>query len=395
MKRNLILLAVLALAAGCKDAPTWSVEEKDGFNLIHQEKGPVLGYSPESGVQILDKGGKAFKDLNRNGKVDVYEDWRRSAEDRARDLASQLSIDEIAGLMLYSDHQAVPGPELTDVQRKFLAEDNLRAVLITRVKDTRTAAVWNNNMQAFVEGVGHGIPGNTSSDPRNGSRSDQEYLAGAGGDISRWPSSLGMAATFDPDLVEEFGRIASQEYRALGIATALSPQVDLATEPRWNRFGGTYGEDSDLAADMARAYCDGFQTSPEGERLYGAWGWQSVNAMVKHWYGYGAQEAGRDSHFAFGKFAVYPGDNLAEQKKPFTEGAFRLRGGTGSASAVMPVYSILWHQDPEGTEMGGSYSDFVIKRELREAAGFEGVVCTDWHITYDNTVMDPRGHGKP
>ena len=395
MKKMMLLLTALVLLAGCKDVQKWSVEEKDGYNLIRQEKGPVLGYSPVSGVPILTKRGLAFKDLNRNGKVDVYEDWRRSAEDRARDLASQLSIDEIAGLMLYSDHQAVPGPELTDEQRKFLAEDNLRAVLITRVKDTRTAAIWNNNMQAFVEGVGHGIPGNTSSDPRNGSRSDQEYLAGAGGDISRWPSSLGMAATFDPDLVEEFGRIASQEYRALGIATALSPQVDLATEPRWNRFGGTYGEDSDLAADMARAYCDGFQTSPEGERLYGAWGWQSVNAMVKHWYGYGAQEAGRDSHFAFGKFAVYPGGNLAEQKKPFVEGAFRLRGGTGSASAVMPVYSILWHQDPEGTEMGGSYSDFVIQRELREAAGFEGVVCTDWHITYDNTVMDPRGHGKP
>ena len=393
MKNILLPLAAAILLTGC--AQKWTVEEKDGYNLIHQDKGPVLGYSPSSGVSILTKNGRAFKDLNRNGRLDVYEDWRVDPQTRARDLASQLSVDEIAGLMLYSDHQAVPGPELTDEQRQFLSVDNVRAVLITSVADTRTAAQWNNNMQAFVEGVGHGIPGNTSSDPRNGSRSDMEYLAGAGGDISRWPSSLGMAATFDPDLVEEFGRIASQEYRALGIATALSPQVDLATEPRWNRFGGTYGEDSDLAADMARAYCDGFQTSPEGERLYGAWGWQSVNAMVKHWYGYGAQEAGRDSHFAFGKFAVYPGNNLAEQKIPFTEGAFKLRGGTGSASAVMPVYSILWHQDPEGTELGGSYSDFVIQRELREAAGFEGVVCTDWHITYDNTVMDPRGHGKP
>ena len=341
MKAIVLPLAAVILLAGCSGAQKWSVEEKDGYNLIHQDKGPVLGYSPASGVQILTKKGLAFKDLNRNGRLDVYEDWRRSAEDRARDLASQLSIDEIAGLRLYSDHQAVPGPELTDVQRQFLSVDNVRAVLITSVKDTRTAARWNNNMQAFVEGVGHGIPGNTSSDPRNGSRADMEYNAGAGGAISMWPSNLGMAATFDPELVEEFGRIASQEYRALGIATALSPQVDLATEPRWNRFGGTYGENSVLAADMARAYCDGFQTSPEGERLYGAWGWQSVNAMVKHWYGYGAQEAGRDSHFAFGKFAVYPGNILAEQKIPFTEGAFKLRGGTGSASAVMPVYSIL------------------------------------------------------
>jgi beta-glucosidase len=62
-------------------------------------------------------------------------------------------------------------------------------------------------------------------------------------------------------LTQNFGHIAAQEYRALGIATALSPQVDIATDPRWNRVSGTFGEDPQLAADMARAYIDGFQTS--------------------------------------------------------------------------------------------------------------------------------------
>ncbi len=386
-------IAVLALLAAC--GPQYQVEEKDGYNLIIQKGGPALGYSPSSGVTLLEDKGFAFKDLNRNGRLDVYEDWRRTPQERAKDLSSQLSIDEIAGLMLYSSHQSIGSEELTEAQRKFLSEDNLRAVLITSVKDVRTAAVWNNNMQSYTESVGHGIPGNTSSDPRNQAGSDKEFNAGAGGDISMWPSSLGMAATFDPALVEEFGRIASVEYRALGIATALSPQIDIATEPRWWRFSGTFGEDPKLTTDMARAYCDGFQTSPEGKRLYGAWGLESVNAMVKHWYGYGAEEAGRDGHFGHGKYCVFPGDNLQMHKKAFVEGAFSLEGGTGSASAVMPVYSILWDQAPDGEKVGGAYSDFVIRRELREGAGFDGVVCTDWHITYDCANMDKDGKGKP
>lgn len=392
MKKYLLPLFVLLVSA-C--ASKYEVQEKDGYNLVVQKGGPTLGYSPTSGISLLEVDGFAFKDLNKNGKLDIYEDWRQSLEERAKDLASQLSIDEIAGLMLYSDHQGVPSEELTDEQKEFLGVDNLRAVLITFVKDTKTAAIWNNNMQAFVEGLGHGIPGNTSSDPRNHARSDMEFNAGAGGDISLWPGSLGLAATFDPSVVEEFGRIASEEYRALGIATALSPQVDIATEPRWWRFSGTFGEDPNLSTDMARAYCDGFQTSPDGEKLWGGWGWKSVNAMVKHWYGYGAQEAGRDGHFAHGKFAVFPGNNLKMHKQAFTEGAFKLKGGTGSASAVMPVYSILWNQAPAGENRGGAFSDFVIRQELREAAGFDGVVCTDWHITYDNTTMDWEGHGKP
>ncbi len=393
MKKLFVPAIALALLTAC--GPKYQVQEKEGYNLVTQKGGPTLGFSPTSGVTLLEDKGFAFKDLNRNGKLDIYEDWRKSPEERAKDLASRLSIDEIAGLMLYSDHQSVPSEELTEAQQKFLKEDNLRAVLITSVKDTRTAAVWNNNMQAFTESVGHGIPSNTSSDPRNQARADMEFNAGAGGAISLWPSSLGLGATFDPALVEEFGSIASVEYRALGIATCLSPQIDIATEPRWWRFSGTFGEDPDLTTDMARAYCDGFQTSPEGKRLYGSWGWESVNAMAKHWYGYGAGEGGRDGHFGHGKYCVFPGDNLKMHKRAFVEGAFRLDGGTVSASAIMPVYDILWDQAPDGEKAGGAYSDFVIRQELREEAGFDGVVCTDWHITYDCTSMDTDGRGKP
>ena len=396
------------------DGQRWSEQQIDSFMLVNQRGGPSLGYSPASGVHLLTVDGYAFKDLNRNDSLDAYEDWRLTPEERAADLASKLTVEEIAGLMLYSSHQSVPMAEgmgfgastyggktfeesgakasdLSDDQKRFLRNDHLRAVLVTGVESPAAAAVWNNNMQAFVEALDHGIPANTSSDPRHEAKATAEFNAGAGGQISLWPTTLGLAATFSPQLVRRFGEIASEEYRALGIATALSPQVDIATEPRWFRFNGTFGEDPQLSTDMARAYCDGFQTTPETK----GWGTKSVNAMVKHWYGYGAQEGGRDSHFASGKYATYPGKNREMHKRSFTEGAFRLEGGTGMASAVMPIYSILWNQDPSGENVGGSYSRWMIEQQLRGEAKFEGVVCTDWGITKDMKVLDsPRG-GKP
>ena len=405
-------MALLALAS-C-GGQKWTERQVGSFIIVEQDYGPTLGYSPSSGVKLLTDGGYAFKDHNRNDSLDVYEDWRLTPQERAADLASRLSVEEMAGLMLYSSHQSVPmvstmgfgastyggkpfeesgakASDLSDDQKKFLRDDHLRAVLVTGVESPVTAAEWNNNMQAFVEGLGHGIPANTSSDPRHEAKATTEFNAGAGGQISLWPTSLGLAASFDPQLVRRFGEVASEEYRALGIATALSPQVDIATEPRWFRFNGTFGEDPQLSTDMARAYCDAFQTTPETK----GWGTKSVNAMVKHWYGYGAQEGGRDSHFASGKYAVYPGQNLHMHKKPFTEGAFHLEGGTGKASAVMPIYSILWGQDPSGENVGGSFSKWMIARQLREEAGFEGVVCTDWGITKDMKVLDSPIGGKP
>ena len=113
--------------------------------------------------------------------------------------------------------------------------------------------------------------------------------------------------------------------------------------------------------------------------------------MVKHWYGYGAQEGGRDSHFCYGKYAVYPGNNLEEHLKPFTEGSFKLDDGTGMASAVMPIYSILWNQSPLGENVGGSYSKWMIAEQLREKYHFDGVACTDWNIMFDNNAVESFG----
>jgi len=390
-------MAVLATAILCSCGPKWQSREADGYKLITQDGGPTLTYTS---APILEQDRYAFKDLNRNGVLDPYEDWRLSSEERAKDLAGRLSIEEIAGLMLYSSHQAVPGSaygfgaasyesedhnswDLTVQQKKFLKEDNLRAVLVTSVESPAVAARWNNNLQAFVEALGQGVPVNISSDPRNETAATAEFNMGAGGQISLWPTPLGLAATFDPALVRNFGEIASREYRALGIATALSPQIDLATEPRWSRFNGTFGEDPALDTDMARAYVDGFQTSPEG-----GWGMESVNAMVKHWPSGGPEEGGRDAHFNYGKFAVYPGGNFQTHLRSFVEGAFKLEGGTVEASAVMPYYTISYGIDPSGKNVGNSYSQYIIGELLRGKYNYKGVVCTDWNITYDNRSIE-------
>ena len=398
------------MLASCTGQKWTETQTEEGFNVITQKRGQTLGYTPGSGVNIITDKGYAFKDLNRNGSLDVYEDWRLPAEVRAEDLAQQLTIEEIAGLMLYSSHQSVPSgggmfggatyngkpyaqsgaaaSDLSDAQKKFLKEDNLRAVLVTTVESPEVAARWNNNMQAFVEGLGHGVPSNTSSDPRHETTATAEYNYGAGGTISHWPTTLGLAATFDPALVEEFGQIASEEYRALGIATALSPQIDLATEPRWSRFSGTFGESPELDTDMARAYVDGFQTSTGKDEIDGGWGYKSVNAMVKHWPSGGPEEGGRDAHYNYGKYAVYPGSAFETHLKPFTEGAFKLNGGTGMASAVMPYYTISTGIDPSGKNVGNSFSKYIITDLLRNKYNYNGVVCTDWNITYDNARID-------
>ncbi|MBB4037760.1 beta-glucosidase [Dysgonomonas hofstadii] len=415
MKKLFLSLGIIFLSVN-----GYSQESKN-FEIVENNNGPTLGYSSESGVKILSVNGFKFKDLNRNGKLDKYEDWRLPVDERAKDLAKRMSVEQIAGLMLYSGHQAVPANEfgfaadtyngkpfsqssanpwdLSDAQKKFLKDDNLRHVLLVGVQSPEVAAKWSNKMQAYVEGIGLGIPANNSSDPRHSGQvtgsTVAEFNAGAGGEISVWPDGLGMAATFEPELVKRFGQIAAQEYRALGIGTALSPQIDLATEPRWYRASMTFGESPKLATDMTRAYIDGFQTSFGKDEITDGWGYKSVNAMVKHWPSGGPEEGGRDGHWAFGKFAVYPGNNFETHLKPFTEGAFKLDGKTSMASAVMPYYTISYNQAKDGTNLANGFSKYIVTDLLREKYGYDGVVCTDWLITGDEGKSPGDFMGKP
>lgn len=389
MKKIVALLTIMAVMVSCQN--TITEISQGNYIIVNQSDGAQLGYSPVSGVKIIYQDGLAFKDLNRNNQLDVYEDWRLGPGIRAKDLALQIDIEQIAGLMLYSPHMIVNDSLLSEKIRICLLDDKMRHILVTKVKNAYTAAVWHNNLQALAEAQPFGIPTNNSSDPRNYIEADGEFNAGSGGDISLWPREVGLAATFDMDIIRRHGEIASTEYRALGITTTLSPQIDLSTDPRWRRFYGTFSEDADLCTDIARVYTDAFQTTKESET---GWGANSVNCMAKHWPGGGTGESGRDAHYCFGQYGVYPGNNFEEHLKPFTEGALNLSGATSQAAAIMPYYTISYGIDPSGKNVANGFSRYIITDLLRDKYQYNGVICTDWTITADNPRVETM-NGKP
>ena len=152
---------------------------------------------------------------------------------------------------------------------------------------------------------------------------------------------------------------------------------------------------TETAVAFTKAYCDGMQTTEGREDAPDpGWGLDSVLAMVKHWPGGGTGEGGRDAHYAFGEYAVYPGNNFAEHLKPFTEGAFHLNGPTSQAACVMPYYTVSVGQ---GEAVGNSYNTYLIRDLLRGQYGYQGVVCTDWGIMEDPLpdldTFGPRAYG--
>lgn len=380
------------------------IQTSDHISRLEQPGGQTLAWWEGSGVKLLCQDGLYFKDLARAGVLLPYEDWRLEPWVRAQDLAARLSLEEIAGLMLYSPHQQVPPVDgwggstfggkiypqsgtpayaLSDQQKELMEHQHIRHMLQISVESADTSARWNNELQKKAESLPFGIPVNISTDPRNSAKGDSGVeFRHAGADVSKWPEGVGFAACFDPEVVRQFAQDASQEYRALGICTALGPQIDLCTEPRWMRFGDTLGENVEQVKALVKAYCDGMQTTSSAN----GWGRESVNTMVKHWPGGGSGEAGRDAHYAFGCYAVYPGNNAPEHLKPFTEAAFQLDGPTSCAAAVMPYYTISWGLDAKyGKNVGNSYSTYLIQDLLRGKYNYQGVVCTDWDITKDPT----------
>lgn len=196
--------------------------------------------------------------------------------------------------------------------------------------------------------------------------------------ISVWPAQLGLGAIGDTVLVREFGDIARQEYLALGIRLAQHPMADIATDPRWARVNGTFGEDAHLSAALTKAYILGFQ----GDSI----GATSVACQTKHFAGGGPQEDGWDAHFKSGKAQVYPGNNFDYHLIPFTKGALAAK-----TAQIMPYYGIPKGQVKE--EVGFAFSREMIQELLRDSLGFDGVVATDWGIISDMAVKDASAWG--
>lgn len=347
---------------------------------------PALG---SHSVPIIERAGLRFRDLNRNGQLDPYEDWRLSPGARARDLVARMTLEEKAGTMMHGTART-GGPTGGagmgagyDVAANHALIDSAKVTsMITRLGGAPDSlAAQNDTLQSITEATRLGIPLTISTDPRN----HFQYVAGASvrpGRFSQWPEPLGLAATGDSALVRTFGDVARQEYRAVGIQMALSPQADLATEPRWSRITGTFGEDAALAARMVKAYVEGFQ--------HGAGGVDSVGvaAIVKHWVGYGAVKEGFDSHNYYGRIATLTAPSLDYHIRPFL-GAF-----AAYVAGVMPTYAILegatWRGKPI-EQVGAGFNHELLTDILRGRYGFGGIVLTDWAITNDCNVKCREG----
>lgn len=346
----------------------------NGYMIVDNGNGKQLSYSPESGIKLIEKDGYAFKDFEGTGELVPYEDWRLSAEERAEDLAGRISIEQIAGLMCFSGHQSKIEDDcsVTDEQKEFL-DGNVRAVLNAASGfPAFKQATWANAMQAYVEGSDNKLPINFSSDPREGKN------------CTNWPGNLGLAASFDPTVAKEAAAGIAHDMRRMGITTFLGPQIDVASDPRWTRFSGTFGEDPALSRDMTKGFCDGLQSTVDDKGEDQGWGTGSLVAMIKHWPAEAPGEGGREGHKDGGKFAVYPGNNFEALTIPFVDGGFKLDGKTGCAGAIMTSYTIAFSENGEYGELVGSgFSKYKVQELLRDKYGFKGAACTDWSVLND------------
>ena len=376
MTRQNILRATLSLllAAVLQTAVSSQASSSTGQPIINARLAPVLQLN-----------GLLFKDLNKNGRLDVYEDWRRSLEERVSDLIAQMTIEEKAGLMVgpslpagpnggvseqavYGSNPFNPGPILltSPATSDGILRRHIRQFINRENLPPRTMATWLNAAQQIAEGSRLGIPVVFVTNPRNHYGTQNVFgIIEAGSAFSQWPGPLGLAATRDIALIEEFARIAAQEYVAVGLRGAYHPTADVATEPRWNRFRETFGEDAQLTSEIITALVRGFQ----GEKLTA----RSVALTAKHFPGAGPADDGLDAHFPWGKNQVYPGKNLEYHLQPWKAA---IAAGT---AMIMPYYAV-----PKGLtseDLGVAYNKEIITDWLRNKLGYTGVINSDTGIS--------------
>jgi beta-glucosidase len=295
-----------------------------------------------------------------------YQDSSLSVSQRVEDLLARMTLADKAGLMYQppiqvseSLAQGLTGaPSTQDLLERRITHGNVVAT-----RSAREMAEWHNHLQSEAQRIGPGIPFTISSDPRH-AFTDNPATALMAGPFSQWPEFLGFGAIDDAELTQRFGDFVRREYLAVGIRGALHPQIDLATEPRWSRGVGTFGQDPDVVARLGVAYMLGLRGDETGP--------QSVAAMAKHFPGGGPQLDGEDPHFSYGREQVYPGGLFDLHLQPFRD---LIDAGV---SQIMPYYGM-----PVGTEfeeVGFAFNKQILTGLLREELGFDGVVCTDWGV---------------
>ncbi len=390
-KHSLIISLLALLLAGCNNTR----------KMEHAKEQKDLGYRH---INMLSVDGLTFKDLNKNGELDPYEDWRLQTEERAKDLLSRMTLEEKVGMILIADIRMgnepnmvsalgmssdtplepinstlneedivsqinqftgdrLPYPVMSAVgATKGINRFHLRHFILRTNTSADTLAKWANNVQALAENSRLGIPVLFASNPRN-------HLSGATlgttqvvSDVfSQWPTELGLAAMDDPGTVRKFADIVRKEWLAVGIRKGYMYMADLATEPRWQRIEGSFGEHAEDAAATVREIVLGLQ----GKQLNDS----SIALTFKHFPGGGATEKGFDPHYSFGRNEVFPGGMFENNLIPFKAAI------DAGVSAIMPYYSLP--KDTPYEEVAYAYNRGILRDLLRDSLGFQGVINSD------------------
>jgi beta-glucosidase len=349
---------------------------------------------------VVESDGLAFRDLNANGVLDPYEDWRLSPAERAADLVARMSPEEKIGLMVINSRSmgiSQPDKDLTshdgalDEQYHRIKNDphntaglpyegttqqitelHLRHFIIRETPAGSAIATWVNAMNEVAEGTRLGIPVIVAANSKNELGGFRMGTTPADRDFTQWPGTLGLAATGDVDLIADFAARSRTEWVAAGLRKGYMYMADTVTDPRWFRGSGTFGEDPSFNARAIGAVVRGFQ----GEHGLTTDG---VAMTTKHFPGGGARENGFDPHYAEGKFNVYPTPgSLQDYHLPPFQAA--IDAGT---SSVMPYYAIpsadksAMPQPPldEFEDVGFAYNKPIL--DLLRTMGHRGYINSD------------------
>lgn len=364
---SLVLAALLALGvmpAAAEDAPVQ----------------PELGARVKD---IIEVDGYRFRDLNDNGELDPYEDWRLTAEERADNLLSQMDIDQQAAQMVHLT--------LVTMKDSWFTKNNVGFALVYEyifeteepdedeeedeededededkepegpVSNARNAARLTNEIQELSEESDFGIPVIFSMDTEAGAAfvKDATYL----------PDEINQGAANDAELVAELNRVLKEELMAVGVRMALSPDADLITDPRWGRNQECYSEDTEVVQNLIKAAVKALQ----GENGVDE---NSVVATVKHFPGAGAQTGGVD-----GTPLTISEDSLELHLAGFKAGM------EAGAAAVMPYgYSTVPYLGGDAVDNSADQSAVVMTDLLRGQLGYEGIIQTDWGLNFSGAA---------
>lgn len=364
---------------------------------------------------ILKVKGREFRDLNDNGKVDRYEDWRRPVEQRTADLVERMTLEEKAGLMLIDTFNALCGGDVdqavaadyigTQQMHRFVFRNSVvRPENVTCVDGSTgrgsssvtptEAATFTNSIQELSEATRLGIPALFKSNARNHIDPDARFgINESAGQMSAFPKEAGIAAAAlgaqasagqqptdgDMSVVEDFADVMGEEWSAIGLRGMYGYMADLSTEPRWYRTHETFTEDADLMSNIASSLVGTLQ-GPVDENGDSLTPDSDVALTMKHFPGGGPQELGFDPHYSFGKTQVYPGDGFGYNLQPF-EAAI-----DAGVSSIMPYYGApmdVTHEGRTFPEVGFAFSDDIVNGLLRDDLGFRGYVNSDTGIIND------------